>query len=121
MVLRSAVALLEQNLRAGDLLGRYGGDELLIVMPETDVEQATAVCERLRDLLARCRFTETAAPVALTVSIGVASAYGEDADFEQLVQAADGALYRAKRQGRNRTCAAGEPAWPAPERKVQSG
>jgi diguanylate cyclase (GGDEF)-like protein len=111
--LRSAVAVLEENLRARDVLGRYGGDELIIVMPDTDAEQAAAVCERLRELLARSRFAGESAQVALTVSIGVASVLGQGADFEKLVHAADTALYEAKRQGRNRICVAAEPALPA--------
>jgi diguanylate cyclase (GGDEF)-like protein len=108
--LRSAVEVLEQNLRDRDVLGRYGGDELIIVMPDTDAEQAATVCERLRELLAWLRCAGKSAPFALTVSIGVASARGEDADFEQLVDAADTALYEAKRRGRNRTCVAEKPA-----------
>lgn len=106
--LRSAVAALEQNLRDRDVLGRYGGDELLVVMPDTDAEQAVAVCERLRELLACLRCAGESAQFALTVSIGVASARGEDADFEKLVRAADTALYEAKGQGRNCTCVAEE-------------
>lgn len=108
--LRSAVVALEQNLRARDVLGRYGGDELILVMPDTDAEQAASVCERLRELLASSRFPAESAPVAMTVSIGVASARGDSADFEKLVYAADTALYEAKHQGRNRTCVAEEPA-----------
>lgn len=110
--LRSVVAVLEQNLRARDIFGRYGGDELIVLMPETDAGQATGVCERLRELLAGSRFTHGAGQIGLTVSIGVASARGENADFEKLVQAADTALYQAKRKGRNRTCTAGEEAPP---------
>lgn len=111
--LRSVVAVLEQNLRARDVLGRYGGDELLVVMPETDAEQATPVCARLRELLAGSRLAGGAAQIDLTVSIGVASARGEGADFEKLVQAADAALYEAKRKGRNRICVAEEQGPPA--------
>ncbi len=117
--LRSAVAVFEQNLRARDVLGRYGGDELIVVMPDTDAEQAAAVCERLRELLARSRFAGESAQVTLTVSIGVASVRGEGADFEKLVHAADTALYEAKRQGRNRICVAGEPALPAVARREE--
>jgi diguanylate cyclase (GGDEF)-like protein len=116
--LRFAVDVLEQNLRARDILGRYGGDELLVVMPETDATQAAAICERLRELLAGSRFIGGAVQIALTVSIGVASARGEGADFEKLVQAADAALYQAKRQGRNRVRVAEEQAPPAVERKA---
>jgi diguanylate cyclase (GGDEF)-like protein len=88
-------------------------------MPETDAEEATSVCERLRELLACSRFVGESAPVSLTVSIGVASERGESADYEQLVNAADAALYEAKRQGRNRTCTAEEQALPSAEMKAQ--
>ena len=97
--LRSTVVALERNLRARDVLGRYGGDELIVVMPDTDAEQAASVCERLRELVAYSRFVGASVPLTLTVSIGVASARGNNADFEQLVQAADAALYDAKRRG----------------------
>jgi diguanylate cyclase (GGDEF)-like protein len=113
--LRSTVVVLEQNLRARDVLGRYGGDELIVVMPDTDADRAASVCERLRELLAYSRFVGASAPLTLTVSIGVASARGNNAEFEQLVQAADAALYDAKRRGRNRTCVA---EGPDPARKV---
>ena len=117
--LRSAVDVLEHNLRPRDILGRYGGDEILVVMPETDTEQATSVCARLRELLAGSRFADGGSQIDLTVSIGVASARGEGADFERLVQAADAALYEAKRKGRNRVCVAEEQGPPALERKAQ--
>lgn len=117
--LRSAVVVLEQNLRARDILGRFGGDELLVVMPETTAEQAASVCERLRELLARSPIVVESVPIGLTVSIGVAGARGESADFEKLVRAADASLYEAKRRGRNRTCVAEEQAEPSLERMVQ--
>jgi diguanylate cyclase (GGDEF)-like protein len=110
MALRSTMAAIEQNLRDRDILGRYGGDELIVVMPDTDAEQAAVVCERLREMLACLRCAVESARFDLTVSIGVASARGEGADFERLVNAADTALYKAKRLGRNRTCVAEEPA-----------
>lgn len=117
--LRSTVEVLEGNLRSRDVLGRYGGDELLIVMPETDADEAAAVCERLRKLLAAPRLVDGALQMTLTVSIGVASARGEGADFERLVQAADAALYQAKRQGRNRVRVAGVQDSPAGERRAR--
>jgi diguanylate cyclase len=83
------------SLRTIDILTRYGGDELVIVMPQTDISGATTVGKRLRAEV------EWATP--FTVSIGVASA--KDADTpESLFQRADAAMYRAKNGGRNRVC-----------------
>lgn len=113
VALRSTVDTLEQNLRDRDVLGRFGGDELMVIMPETDAEQAATLCERLRELLAGSRFDSGTVQIALTVSIGVAGARGAGADFGTLVQAADAALYRAKREGRNRIRVAEEPDSPA--------
>ena len=85
--------LLLGTLRAVDILARYGGDELVIVMPQTDITGAAVVGKRLR--------AEVEWGMPLTVSIGVASA--SDADTpESLFQRADAALYRAKNSGRNR-------------------
>ncbi len=84
--------LLMKTLRTVDILARYGGDELIIVMPHTDIVGAELLCERLR--------VEIERQMPFTVSIGVASA--SDADTPQcLFKRADAALYRAKNAGRN--------------------
>lgn len=84
--------LLQNTLRGADILARFGGDELVVVMPQTDIAAAAMIGERLRAAV------EWGMP--LTVSIGVASA--DDADTpESLFQRADAALYRAKDSGRN--------------------
>ncbi len=81
------------SVRAIDILARYGGDELVIVMPQTDITGAAALGERLREEVER--------GMPFTVSVGVASA--SDADtLESLFKRADAALYRAKHSGRNR-------------------
>jgi diguanylate cyclase (GGDEF)-like protein len=87
--------VLLRTLRAIDIVTRYGGDELVIVMPQTDSEGAAAVGQRLRAAV------EWQLP--LTVSIGVASAINADTP-ESLFRRADAALYRAKNSGRNRMC-----------------
>ena len=87
--------LLLRFLRAVDFLVRYGGDELVVVMPQTNLDAAAAVAQRLR--------SEVEWRTPMTISIGVASA--SDADTpESLFRRADAALYRAKNGGRNRTC-----------------
>jgi diguanylate cyclase len=87
--------LLLGSLRAIDIVTRYGGDELVIVMPQTDIAGAAVVGKRLR--------AEVEWGTPMTVSIGVVSA--NDADTpESLFQRADAAMYRAKNGGRNRVC-----------------
>jgi diguanylate cyclase (GGDEF)-like protein/PAS domain S-box-containing protein len=99
-VLREISARCQKTLRANDILGRYGGEEFVIVFPETNLEEAGAVAERLRVAVAHdpIKVGESALPV--TVSIGLA-AYAPGHDMEKLFQRADAALYVAKQDGRN--------------------
>ena len=92
---------LPKALRTTDRAIRYGGDEFVMLLPETDKAGALVVAERLRGLLHPYFDAEDLQPLAVSASLGVAS-YPEDADTEQdLLNAADRALYRAKNQGRN--------------------
>ncbi|MBQ0944559.1 GGDEF domain-containing protein [Ideonella sp. 4Y16] len=103
-VLRRIGRLLLQTCRQGDLVGRYGGEEFLVVLVETPLAAARGVCEKLRRLVATMDVEGLHPTLSrVTVSIGVA---GDAADpvAEDLVQAADRELYRAKREGRNRVC-----------------
>ncbi len=88
---------LRKGCRSYDILARFGGEEFVMVLPETPRSKAVAVAERLRQLVAR-------AVPALTMSCGVAT-YPEDAaSSEELMAIADERLYRAKREGRDRVC-----------------
>ena len=100
--IRHVAFVLERTLRGQDLFGRYGGDEFVVVMPDTGGEEARRACERLRETIANTALAFGDSRFACNVSIGVASLRGDEADFERLVRTADGALYEAKRQGRNR-------------------
>ncbi len=95
--------LLTRSLRADDAIGRAGGDEFLLVMPDTDVAEAIVVCDRLRLAARDLEYADraTAGP-RLTLSVGVAEATPERPTLEALVRAADQALYEAKRRGRDR-------------------
>jgi diguanylate cyclase (GGDEF)-like protein len=89
-------------LRAMDTLGRTGGEEFAVLLPETSLDQACEVAERMRTAVAACVMGGTQGPFQVTVSIGVAQAFQESDTFEGLMARADAQLYGAKHAGRNR-------------------
>jgi diguanylate cyclase (GGDEF)-like protein len=95
-------------VRASDTVGRLGGDEFLAILPQTSLEGAVGVAEKLREAL-REPYTLEGAQCSLTVSVGVSLFPDHGDDPEALQRAADAALYRAKREGKNRTLVAAEP------------
>ena len=117
-VLRRVAMIFQGSLRGTDYAARHGGEEFLVVLPETDAPTAGLVAERIRKLAAAERFTGGAVGVTVTVSVGVAQvALGDGA--ESLVRNADTALYRAKDLGRNRVVmfedSVGQGPTPGPE------
>lgn len=109
-VLRKVAWLLADNLRGYDLLGRYGGEEFLIVLPETSRDQAIQVCERLRLAVASHSFAGRES-FGMTISLGIAWKAAEGkGKFDRLFASADQCLYEAKDSGRNRVVCAGEAA-----------
>ncbi len=100
--LKRIAATLQSSLRKTDLLGRYGGEEFIVVMPETGLAPATETCERLRVAIEDLEFQGKDEPAYLTVSIGVASYPDQGNTMEALTESADQALYQAKNGGRNR-------------------
>jgi len=96
-VLRTFAALLSDSVRETDVVARYGGEEFVIIMPQTDLEAASAFCDRLRSRVER----NVIAELRVTVSGGVATAHDGD-DTRSLLNRADEALYHAKEGGRNR-------------------
>ncbi len=99
---------LRSAVRGIDLAGRFGGEEFVVAMPDTDGSLALAVGERLRAMVASSPFSigDTAGPITITVSVGVGMVDGPDDTPRKLLARADAALYRAKRDGRNRVAAA---------------
>jgi diguanylate cyclase (GGDEF)-like protein len=99
-VLRDSAALLRRLLRSYDAIGRYGGEEFIVVLPGCDLETAQFVAERLRAALAAhtVAFDELSIPV--TASFGAAALQMRQ-DSCELVRRADSAMYRAKKRGRN--------------------
>lgn len=96
-VLREFVALVQELLRKTDIFARYGGEEFAILFPETDVETAHAIVERIRLAVEAHPFCGSS---KVTFSAGLVEAHGDG--YQSLMEAADDALYTAKRRGRNR-------------------
>jgi len=109
-VLSSFGRVVNREIRALDILARYGGEEFLVVAPQTPFSRAADIAERLCKCIESHRFNlpddrSGVREIIVTVSIGMAS-LGDGLDsVEQLIQAADANLYRAKREGRNRVIA----------------
>lgn len=101
-VLRSISELSRSLLRPYDLLVRYGGEEFVLLLIGTGIDQASDTAERLRLAIAGMSMRSgTGAAIRVTVSIGVAELFADDVDGSELVERADAALYRAKGAGRN--------------------
>ncbi|RYE86805.1 MAG: GGDEF domain-containing protein, partial [Oxalobacteraceae bacterium] len=105
-VLKEMVLAVERRMRSIDYFGRIGGEEFAILMPDTDLDAAIAVAERLRAGLAQDQAcpglsSHAVAPRNYTLSMGVAELRPNDS-FHDLMQRADAALYKAKEKGRNR-------------------
>lgn len=102
-VLQQVAARMATALRPYDLIGRYGGEEFLILLPGCTESATVKVCERLRGVIADHPTTHNGRTVPVTVSIGcIVSEVPHDKTSRELLHAADEALYHAKRQGRNR-------------------
>ena len=109
-VLRGVAQTIAENLRASDLIGRYGGEEFMLILTETDVEEGAALSEKLRELVERQRFAIEGNPaLSVTVSVGIAGGSGQQLRMETLVRDADAAMYSAKSLGRNQTYIFEEP------------
>ncbi len=106
-VLREFASRIAANVRGIDLACRYGGEEFVVVMPDTDVKFACDVAERLRKSVETTPFAISRAPhkLNITISIGVAGSKGDADSAAALLHRADQALYRAKKSGRNRVVA----------------
>ena len=105
-VLRRLVSCCKAQLGEGGLLGRLGGEEFAVLLPNTDLEGAKAVAERLRVAAASDLTAVGGSPTLTTVSLGCVAVKRPMGGIDDLLKAADRALYSAKRSGRNRVCTA---------------
>lgn len=98
-VLKTVAQIINHNKRSSDLLARWGGEEFILLLPETALEEALAVAERLRISLADYQFDKCH---QITASFGVAEIEHSDESLDTLIEKVDQALYKAKNNGRNR-------------------
>ncbi|MFQ5343176.1 MAG: GAF domain-containing protein, partial [Anaerolineae bacterium] len=103
-VLAGLAECCRHELREVDLLGRYGGEEFAVLLPESGLTTARPVAERLRRQVERAAIDTDRGPMTITISLGVAMLDETCADLEALLERADQALYAAKQTGRNRVC-----------------
>jgi diguanylate cyclase (GGDEF)-like protein len=110
VVLRAVGGVVQENSRETDWPARYGGEELALILPHTDLEGAYVIAERIRTAIDQLRVSRSDGeePLHITASLGVAAS--NSAEREVLVAQADAALYEAKRAGKNRTVRGGQRA-----------
>ncbi len=101
-VLKTVADLMKQSFRKTDLLYRYGGEELIMIMPETNIEGAIIPVQRLRRMVEEYDFEYNGVKAKVTVSIGLTMNYQKFATAADILKSADDALYEAKEGGRNR-------------------
>lgn len=100
--LKSFVRMIKENLRTIDIIGRYGGEEFMIILPETSVIDGIKICTRLKDIVSNTIIHYKEIKTSITISIGLTGGYIEkDTKIDDLIRAADIALYSCKAHGRN--------------------
>jgi diguanylate cyclase (GGDEF)-like protein len=112
-VLRHVARTLGLSLRSRDHLGRIGGEEFLVVLPDTSVDHTRGIAERMREAIAHTPCPSPSGPIDVTISVGVATADATEELPAMLIERADAALYCAKRLGRNLISMAAPPGAPA--------
>jgi diguanylate cyclase len=102
VVLKELAGRIQSSLRSYDAVGRFGGEEFLVVIPGSDLEQTRQVAQKIWMLVREEQFPLDGEPISITASLGVSSSVAEDGDYTEPIKRADQALYRAKKNGRDR-------------------
>jgi diguanylate cyclase (GGDEF)-like protein len=108
-VLKTVATILATARREADVVARFGGEEFVIMLPETTPEAAAMVAERIRSMVAANSMAIEDATLNVTISAGVGEVTASSASIEAVLRDADRALYEAKQTGRNRVCVAKQP------------
>jgi diguanylate cyclase (GGDEF)-like protein len=105
-VLRKVAQICKDKLRTTDVIGRYGGEEFIVMLPSTNKENAEVIAERIRESIQNLKMNFKEGEVNITVSIGITCAIIKDntTDIEKMIHEADKGLYHAKNHGRNQVC-----------------
>lgn len=106
IVLKTVADLLMSNTREQDITARFGGEEFVILLPETALDEALAMAERIRMAIENFHFAPLGCQHTVTISVGISEFPLHGIEAEELVKCADEALYEAKANGRNRVCTA---------------
>jgi diguanylate cyclase (GGDEF)-like protein len=101
-VLREVVCRMKQSVRPYDIVGRYGGEEFLLLLPDTVVNEGVRVAERIRTDISREPFIVAGEEMFISVSLGISCFNKKDQKLEDLLKRADDGLYKAKYAGRDR-------------------
>ena len=104
VILREIARIIKENIRQIDFIGRYGGEELSVILAETDKQHAYYAAERIRQAVESAGIRAYDEDLKVTISIGISSFPADAKDNESLIDKADKALYTAKQTGRNRVC-----------------
>ncbi len=99
--LKYVAAIMKKHLREYDRVGRYGGEEFMVLLPDTDFSRAAIIAERIRKAIEESTIVTENQSISLTISLGVATVMAEEDSFEAALKRVDEALYRAKEKGRN--------------------
>ncbi len=101
-VLKAVAEALQQPLRSCDILGRFGGEEFILILPETTLQQAVAIAERMRQALRAAAIIKDGQTIRITATFAMTGAYESDENINDMIRRADDALYQGKRAGRDR-------------------
>lgn len=101
-VLRFVAEVMQRPLRHSDILGRFGGEEFILILPDTSLQQAEAIAERMRQALENDALIQGDTLIKVTATFGLTQVRAEDSDIQECVRRADEALYEGKRSGRNK-------------------